>query len=1106
MIIEDIAIRFRASPAFRAVRRALSETGPTGAPVRATNLAGSSKGVLAAALAEDLAAPVLVVAPTAERGEAWVADLESLLGEGSVGWYPQWEILPYESRAPQREIEGQRLEFLAGLLEGSVRVGVTTARAVLQKILPPAALSERLLRLAPGDRADLDDLARRLVGMGFEREAMVAEVGTFSIRGGIVDVFGYRYDDPVRLELVGDRVESIRAFDLGTQRSLAPLPRVEILPARERPAPTGEGGGGETAGGTLTALSAWLHPDTLVVRDEPARVAAAAAEAWEEVVRRHREAAEERAVSPPEALWLDPEGLDRGLAPYRGLALEALHMQGDEAAIRFATREPEPVHRSMKRLGEVLRHDLASGILPVVLCDNLGQLERLEELLPADVREARLAVGALEGGFRVADAGLAVYTDHEIFDRRRRVRRRRRYASGVSVEHLTQIEPGDYLVHMDYGIGQYEGLERLKLTGDGEVEALKLRYADDEALYLPVEQLARVEKFTSEDGRVPAIHRLGSGHWERQKAKTEAAIQELAEELLELHARRETARGFAFGSDTQWQREMESAFLYEDTPDQRAAAEAVKRDMERPRPMDRLVCGDVGYGKTEIAIRAAFKAVQDGKQVAVLVPTTVLATQHQETFRERLADFPVEIRALSRFNTAAESRAVLQAVAGGTVDIVIGTHRLLSKDVEFADLGLVVIDEEQRFGVRHKERLRQLRASVDVLTLTATPIPRTLQMSLMGLREMSLIETAPRDRTPIVTWVSEFDEELIEEAIRREVDRGGQVFYVHNRVQTIEAAGKLVRELVPGVRVAVAHGQMPERELEQVMLQLFHHEIDVLVTSAIIESGLDVPSANTMVVARADRFGLADLYQLRGRVGRSYHRAYCYLLTPPRERMTEEAEKRLRVLEEHSDLGAGYQIALHDLEMRGAGNLLGADQSGFIAAVGFETYLRLLEETIAGLKGEAERPSAKTELAFDADAFLPDQYVPDAQQKLALYRRLSRLRAAEAVDDFRHELEDRYGPLPEPAAHLVDAARFKILAERAGLARIRIRPRGASAELRWPPGVEPRLKAIQASAAESGAEIAVLGLDPFRLELTAADYPALREALAGIVGAFEAAA
>ena len=1118
MIVEEIGQRFRASPAFRAVRRELhGDAGPVRI-VRATNLAGSSKAVLAGALAEDLGVPLLVLAPTAERGEAWLADLESILGEGAVGWYPQWEILPYERRAPQKEIEGQRLEFLAGLLEGSVRVGVTTARAALQKILPPSALEDRLLRLSAGDRADLDDLARRLVRMGFEREAMVAEVGTFSIRGGIVDVFGYRYADPVRLELVGDRVESIRAFDLGTQRSLAPLERVEILPARERPGDLGASGGAERHGEAtaedepggavgLTALAEWLHPDTLVVRDEPARLAAATGEAWDEVLRRHAEASEERIVPEPEELWLSPEAFERALEPYRRLDLEALHMHGDEAAVRFATREPEPVQRSMRRLAEVLKHDLAAGFLPVILCDNLGQLERLEELLPKEVLgQARLAVGALEGGFRMADAALAVYTDHEIFDRRRRVRRRRRYAAGVSVEHLTRIEPGDYLVHMDYGIGQYEGLERLKLTGEGDVEALKLRYADDEVLYVPVEQLARVEKFTSEDGRPPTIHRLGTGHWERQKAKAEAAIQKLADELLELHAKRESAPGFAFSPDTQWQREMESAFLYEDTPDQRAAAEAVKRDMERPRPMDRLVCGDVGYGKTEIAIRAAFKAVQDGKQVAVLVPTTVLAIQHLETFRERLADFPVEIGALSRFNSAAESRAIVEGVANGTIDIVIGTHRLLSKDVEFADLGLVVIDEEQRFGVRHKERLRKLRTSVDVLTLTATPIPRTLQMSLMGLREMSLIETAPRDRTPIVTWVSEFDEELIEDAIRREVDRGGQVFYVHNRVQTIDGARRLVESLAPEVRVAAAHGQMPEKELERVMVALFHREIDVLVTSAIIESGLDVPSANTIVVARADRFGLADLYQLRGRVGRSHHRAYCYLLTPPRDAMTPEAEKRLRVLEEHTDLGAGYRIALHDLEMRGAGNLLGADQSGFIAAVGFETYLRLLDETIQKLKGEEERPAVEPELAFDADAFLPDRYVPDSQQKLALYRRLSRLRDVDAIEDFRRELEDRYGPLPEPAAHLVDAVRFKVLATRAGLARIRIRPREARAELRWPPGVEPRLNAIQRSAEVRGVGLEVQGLDPFRLTLEAADYEALREALTGIAVAFETAA
>ncbi|MFN2384228.1 MAG: transcription-repair coupling factor [Gemmatimonadota bacterium] len=1090
MLIQELDERLRSTPAYRTVRRALGG----GASARASNLAGSSRMALTGALAEDLGAPLLVIAATAERGEAWLADLEALLGAGRVGYYPQWETLPYEPRAPQREIEGQRLEFLAGLLDGMILVGVTTARAVLPRVLAPAALAARLVRLVAGDRIRLPELLARLVAMGFEREALVSEVGTFSVRGGIVDVFSYRQPHPLRIELEGDEIVSLRAFDLATQRSIGALERVEILPAREAAPPPPAAGEGRPASAELHDVARYLHPDTIIVRDEPVRLAAAWDDAWLEILERHAEADAEREVPSPAALYAAPDRLAAALAPFRQLELFGLHLKGADAT-RFATREPEPVRRSMARLGEALRHDLARGTLPVILCDNLGQLERLEELLPSDVRgAARLAVGALEAGFVLVDGGLVLYTDHEIFDRRRRIRRRR-YARGAALDHLTQIAPGDYLVHLDYGIGRYVGLERLRLSGGGEVEALRLAYAEGETLYVPVEQLIRLEKFSSEDGAPPTIHRLGSGHWERQKAKTQAAIAALADELLTLHAERALSTGIAFSADTLWQREMESAFLYEDTPDQRAAAVAVKRDMERARPMDRLVCGDVGYGKTEVAIRAAFKAVQDGRQVAVLVPTTVLAVQHLETFRERLADYPVTIAMLSRFNTAAEARAVRAGIADGTLDIVIGTHGLLGPTVAFADLGLVVIDEEQRFGVKHKERLRSLRTSVDVLTLSATPIPRTLQMSLMGLRDMSLIETAPRDRTPIVTWVAPFDEGLIEEAIRREVDRGGQVFFVHNRVQSIEAIEGLIRRLVPDLRVAVSHGQMPERALEQVMLQLFHGDIDVLVTTAIIESGLDVPTANTILINRADRFGLAELYQLRGRVGRSHHRAYCYLLTPPRDLLTPEAEKRLRVVEEHTDLGAGYQIALHDLELRGAGNLLGADQSGFIAAVGFETYLRLLEETMAGRQGHPAAPLPQPELAFDGDAYLPDAFVPDPQQKLALYRRLARLTDPGAIRDFAQELADRYGPLPPPAAHLCDAAHLKALAARARVARLRVRPQPARAELRWPAGVEPRLKALQAAAGAHAVVVTVRQADPLQLVFEAPDYETLVSAL-----------
>jgi transcription-repair coupling factor (superfamily II helicase) len=1095
MRIPAIATRFRASPSYRGVRRALA----SGDSVHASNLAGSSKAILAAAIADDLSAPVLVLTASNDAAETWATDLEALVGETSVGLFPQWEILPYEDRSPQREIEGQRLEFMVGLLERTIAIGVAPARAVAQRVLAPAALNTRIVRLATGGRVDLEDLALRLTEMGFEREAMVAEVGTFSVRGGIVDVFSYRYSHPVRIELADDEIASIRSFDLATQRSVESLDRVEILPARERTVsqPADESDEASAASHDLKPVADYLHPDCVIVVDEPERVKAALENGWEEVVRRYGEADDDRSLLPPDELYLDPAGVERSTASFRRLDVEALHMidpGGGATATRFATREPEPIQRSVPRLIELLRGDLAGSVQPVILCDNWGQLERLAELLPTDLGAVTLDVGALNGGFVDGDAGLAVYTDHEIFARRRRPRRRRRYASAPAELHLTEVAAGDFLVHLDYGVGRYTGLERLRLADHGEVEALRLEYDAGEVLYVPVEQIGQVEKFSSPEGTVPSLHRLSSPRWERQKARTRAAIAELTEELLQLHAKRELAPGFGFSADTDWQRDMEAAFVYEDTPDQRAATDAVKRDMERPRPMDRLICGDVGYGKTEVAIRAAFKAVQDGKQVAVLAPTTVLAAQHLETFGERLADYPVKIGMLSRFNTASENRAVIKELRTGGLDIVIGTHRLLSSDVAFADLGLIVVDEEQRFGVRHKERLRALKTSVDVVTLSATPIPRTMQMSLMGLREMSLIETPPRDRTPIVTWVALYDEELIDEAIRREVDRGGQVFFVHNRVQTIDATRRRLERLVPDLRLAVAHGQLPGHELETVMMRFFRGEIDVLVTTAIIESGLDVPTANTIIVDRADRFGLADLYQLRGRVGRSHHRAYCYLLSLPRRAMTRDAERRLKVIEEHTDLGAGYRIALHDLEMRGAGDLLGADQSGFIAAVGFETYLRLLEETVRDLKGEDEKASAPPELVFDADAYLPTEFVPDDQQKLALYRRLARLRDVGAIDDFAAELEDRYGPLPDPARHLCTAARFKALGTATRLERLRLKPHRARAELRWPVGVEPRLKAIRAAAGEL-VELTVQRVDPLHLVLAAPDYPTLLEVL-----------
>ncbi|MBW3534976.1 MAG: transcription-repair coupling factor, partial [Gemmatimonadetes bacterium] len=735
----------------------------------------------------------------------------------------------------------------------------------------------------------------------------------------------------------------------------------------------------------------------------------------------------------------------------------------------------------------VLRAGAARGERSLVLCDNTGQLERLEELLggPERVPEgASLAIGSVAGGFVLeGDEPLRVLTDHEIFRRARRVRRGRRFRGGGAIESLSQLQPGDYVVHMDHGVGRYQGMERVTVS-ETTLESLAIEYAGGEILRLPVYRLDLIERWTSDtdESDPPRVHRIGGKDWSRTKRKTQKAIEQMTAELLQLYAQREAASGFAYSPDTRWQKEMESSFLYEDTPDQRTATEDVKRDMESDRPMDRLICGDVGYGKTEIAIRAAFKAVQDGKQVAVLAPTTILVEQHRHTFEERLADYPVRVEALSRFRTAKETKAILDRVEAGEVDIVIGTHRLLSRDVAFHDLGLMVVDEEQRFGVKHKERLKQIKSSVDVLTLTATPIPRTLYMSLSRVRDLTLIRTPPRDRMPILTHVLPWSEGIVSEAIHRELDRGGQAFVLHNRVETIHSFAEKIGRLVPEARTTVAHGQMGARELDEHMTAFVDGEVDVLVCTSIIENGLDVPNANTLIVDRADRFGLSQLYQIRGRVGRSDRRAYCYLVVPPN--VDEEAERRLRVLEHYTELGSGYSVALKDLELRGAGNLLGADQSGFAHAVGLDTYLRLLEKTVEKLREGADaedRPDPEISLA--GSAYLPEGYISDPGQKLHLYRRLSRVRHHAEVSGLRDELTDRFGPPPPEVERLLDQGTLRLLGRSVGIERVMVRAK--TARISFATGVVPRLHLLERPLRDRQVEVAVRRMNPLSLELKA---------------------
>jgi len=1066
--------RFDALPATGALADSLP-----GAGVRrgVAGLPGSSAAVLVAALARRRAQRVFVLGTaTPTDAERWLADLQTLVGDAAA-LYPQREALGAEE--PHVEIAGERIETLAALLAGRIRLLVTTARASAERTGVPAALANTQLSLGLGERGGgsgtLSDAVRRLEEMGYARVSTVTEVAQFSVRGGILDVYGFGMASPARVEWWGDDVASLRAFDLDSQRSGEGIERITVLPVRTEGPGVGDVGAQHAAPLRRQSLLDLLPSDSVIVLDQEAALQPEVDRAWAEATH-HLDVARRLGEEPPprDALFVDPAAWRDRLARFPRLALNA-----PDADVRLPLAPPDVVDRDIRRLRQVVAGEPPT----VILCDNEGQLERLEELLNTD--RATLVVGALDGGFVVP--GLRVLTDHEIFRRARRLRRPRRYREAVASAATRALRSGDFVVHLEHGIGIYRGIQTIAVGAEGgSLEVAVVEYEGGARLNVPLYRLDQLEPYrTAGDGEAPPprLHRLGATTWQRQRDKARAAIHLMASELLDLYARRQLAPGFAFPPDTPWQRELESAFLYEDTPDQRRASEEVKRDMERARPMDRLLVGDVGYGKTEVALRAAFKAVQAGKQVAVLVPTTILAEQHGRTFRERLADYPVRIEVLSRFRGAQESKDATRRMARGEVDIVIGTHRLLSRDVTFHDLGLLIVDEEHRFGVRHKERLKALKLVVDVLTLTATPIPRTLHLSLAGLRDLTLLETPPKDRSPVVTFIEPWDDGLIEEALARELDRAGQVYFVHNRIETIDTVAERVRALAPPrARVGVAHGKLKEAALDQVMGRFVRGEVDVLVSTMIVESGLDVPNANTMLVSRADQLGLAQLYQLRGRVGRSHRRAYCYLLVP--DLVDAEAEERLRVLEHHTDLGSGYRIALRDLELRGAGNLLGAEQSGYAQAVGFDTYLRWLQETVDALKGTGDgRRGTGTppEVVLDQPAHLSDDYVPDEAAKLELYRRLARAEAPSEIEAVREELRDRFGPLPDDARRLLLVSELRALGARAGLEMVLVK--GEEARLTFRRDATPRLARLTAALDAVQFEAEVRRAAPLSLRL-----------------------
>ncbi|HZT21658.1 MAG TPA: transcription-repair coupling factor [Verrucomicrobiae bacterium] len=1031
--------------------------------------------------------PIVAVTENLKAQETFHQDLETWLGPApnaphSILFYPDWEIFPHDNKLPHADVISDRLQTLVALSENSGSpIVVTSVIALLQRTFPPDDLKRRTRRLRRGEKIPPRDLIEWLEEQSYEPEAQISQKGEIAWRGGIVDVFPPTSPWPVRLEFFGDELESLREFDPLTQISRGEISGITLPPAGElgilkrrahEPARDIR----------LSTLLDYLPRETIFLWCEPASL--------------ERQAGEYAAPIPAGDPFFLPWPDFRAEASRSGFtsielceepetgparrpqALEHWTFQTLDAFRPPAERAPEPLIAEAQRreFFQQLHRWLRQGYTVHIFCNNDGERQRFEEIWTeygfSSEKNWRLQIGSLSRGFLCEPAKWVVVTDAEIFGRYKIQRPRRLKSpharaaqSALDIDFLNW-EEGDLVVHLQYGIGKFLGLKNLpasvkredvqRETGSmnhasrftpRQTECLVIEYAparpgdEPPKLYVPVTEAHLVSKYVGAGRAHPPLNALGGTRWRKAKEEAQKAVRDVAAELLRIQAARELQPGHAFKPDTPWQREFESAFLYEETPDQLTAIAETKADMEKPKPMDRLICGDVGFGKTEVAIRAAFKAVMDGKQVAVLVPTTVLAQQHFNVFRERMADYPVRIELLSRFRTRREQARVLRDLANGSVDIVIGTHRLLQEDIVFKDLGLVVIDEEQRFGVWHKEKFKRLRTLVDVLTLSATPIPRTLYLALTGARDLSIMQTPPHDRLPVETIVTPYDERLIREAIQRELNRGGQVYFLHNRVLTIETMRSKLQALVPQARIVVGHGQMNSDELEEAMTQFVNGQADVLLSTTIIESGLDIPNANTIIIDRADRFGLSDLYQLRGRVGRYKHQAYAYLLLPRHAQLLSDVRKRLSAMKQYSSLGSGFKIAMRDLEIRGAGNLLGPEQSGHITAVGFELYCQLLQQSIAALKGEKIKPRVEVEVKLDFldGNLLPENYVAGPQHRIEIYRKLAQVTDPAALQNLRRELRDRFGPIPPPVEGLLQRAELKILAAEKSITAIEVK-------------------------------------------------------------------
>lgn len=1036
-----------------------------------SGLLGSSKAMIIAHTCRKCLKPILAITSEPEEAEALTDDLKSFLGKSVVYLYPTRGISPYEIRAPHTDIIGQRLLALYNLKtavssdDNLPMVIVAPVEALLEKTISQQMLSENSLYLHKGQQFERDRLIALLERLNYQRSPMTEMIGEYSVRGGIVDIFAPTGEYPIRIEFFGDEIESIRHFSVLTQRSTEHINSIFILPRREmifeksiiedyaeqldeagaQALHVALGENGDYDGleyiwpnfnTDMSDLFEHLPNNAFIFFDNHQSCFGQIESVLDRAADKFKMVRDIPAASP-EKVYLSENNFSEKLDRFQIINMSSI-TSVEHTDVNFKILPQEFFSKNLTYLKNRLNELHQDGYKLNILCESIGQKDRIKEIIDGIEVPVEMGVSRLSSGFAVAELKQWYLADHQIFTRYKKRRTFRRFKEGIALSSYSNLNPGDYVVHIDHGIGKFRGLETLVVDGRKR-DCIALIYFGDDKLYVPVEEFHRVQKYAGKDG-APRLSKLGSGTWEKVKARTKKALMDMAGELVALYAERQTFPGFSFKPNSDWMRQLEASFEYQETPDQLKTMDEINIDMEKPVPMDRLICGDVGYGKTELAIRAALKAVDSGKQAAILAPTTILAAQHHATFSERLSDFPIKVEMLSRFRTPKQVKEIKKGLSDGTIDLVIGTHKLLQKDVEFNDLGLLVVDEEQRFGVAHKEKIKSLRSQIDVLTMTATPIPRTLQLSLVSVRDMSTINTPPKDRLPITTEISRFSDRVIVDAVNRELDRGGQIYIVHNRVQSIYAFHSYLKKYLPLVQIGIGHGQMPERELERVMRDFLDKKFQVLLATTIIESGLDIPSVNTIIINRADKLGLAQLYQLRGRVGRSHYRAYAHLLIPPLKLLTRDARKRLKAIEEFTELGSGFHLAMKDLEIRGAGNLLGAQQHGFIEEVGFDLYVRLLEEAVAQLKGiPLKEHASQIKITTDLDLFLPENYISSSNQRVDIYRRFSGIEKLDAIDELLEELIDRFGPPPEAAKNLASLAAIRVYGKNIGLESVHLK-------------------------------------------------------------------